>query len=431
MGRELADFSRMLSSHRPIKVMVIKRDAGFEYRVDSAAETGLRFSFQQELGALAVSHRNTFVLQSSGIHPRALFEGLSRGLVRNGPALFYVLSPNDRPELPSYVWAGACLESRAFPEFSYDRQQGEQWGSRFNVESNPHAELEWPVYEMTYEVPDGPSSVPVPFTFADFAALDPHFSGQFLPVPCPFWSDDLVLFSEYLRMPPGEAYSKIPFIWMVDSHGILHKVATTHFLVLFAQERLDFWHFIQDLGGINSYHAERAIERVRKEFAEEKERESAATAEVHAREIERVRETTAREALERLSAVLLDLDLIEAPPAERAIKRTEAALTKETPEPIPAESAVEAEEEVLVTTEAWIETFRCTSCNECTNLNPNCFKYDANKQAYLADVHAASFAQLVMAAEKCPAKCIHPGAPLNPSEPGLEELTKRAAPFNG
>jgi pyruvate-ferredoxin/flavodoxin oxidoreductase len=36
----------------------------------------------------------------------------------------------------------------------------------------------------------------------------------------------------------------------------------------------------------------------------------------------------------------------------------------------------------------------------------------------------------VIGAEKCPAKCIHPGKPLNPDEPGLEALMDRAAPFN-
>ena len=39
-------------------------------------------------------------------------------------------------------------------------------------------------------------------------------------------------------------------------------------------------------------------------------------------------------------------------------------------------------------------------------------------------------ADLVTAAETCPARCIHPGKPLDPNEPGLEELIARAEPFN-
>jgi len=48
----------------------------------------------------------------------------------------------------------------------------------------------------------------------------------------------------------------------------------------------------------------------------------------------------------------------------------------------------------------------------------------------IGDASAGTFAQLVQAAEKCPAKCIHPGKPLNPDEPNLDELIKRAKPFN-
>ena len=58
------------------------------------------------------------------------------------------------------------------------------------------------------------------------------------------------------------------------------------------------------------------------------------------------------------------------------------------------------------------------------------FVYDANKQAVIGDPRAGTYRQLVEAAEKCPAKCIHPGLPLDPSEPDLEELERRAAPFN-
>jgi ferredoxin len=79
--------------------------------------------------------------------------------------------------------------------------------------------------------------------------------------------------------------------------------------------------------------------------------------------------------------------------------------------------------------EAYIETPRCSTCNECTTLNPKMFGYDGNKQAYIADINAGTYAQLVEAAESCQVSIIHPGKPRNPKEPGLEELLKRAEPF--
>jgi pyruvate-ferredoxin/flavodoxin oxidoreductase len=61
---------------------------------------------------------------------------------------------------------------------------------------------------------------------------------------------------------------------------------------------------------------------------------------------------------------------------------------------------------------------------------PKMFAYNENKQAYIKDARAGTFAQLVQAAEKCPAELIHPGTPLNPKEKDLAKWIERAKPFN-
>ena len=58
------------------------------------------------------------------------------------------------------------------------------------------------------------------------------------------------------------------------------------------------------------------------------------------------------------------------------------------------------------------------------------FKYNADKMAYIADPKAGTFSDLVKAAEICPVKVIHPGSPLNPNEPDLDDLIERANKFN-
>ncbi|KHF26445.1 hypothetical protein JV46_16940 [Solemya velum gill symbiont] len=40
-----------------------------------------------------------------------------------------------------------------------------------------------------------------------------------------------------------------------------------------------------------------------------------------------------------------------------------------------------------------------------------------------------AFKDIVRAAEKCTAGCLHPGTPFNPDEPGLEKLVQRAAKY--
>ena len=79
--------------------------------------------------------------------------------------------------------------------------------------------------------------------------------------------------------------------------------------------------------------------------------------------------------------------------------------------------------------EAYIETIRCSSCNECTLASPRMFAYNENKQAYIADLKAGTYRQLVEAAESCQVSVFHPGKPWDPSEPGVEELMERAKPF--
>jgi hypothetical protein len=79
--------------------------------------------------------------------------------------------------------------------------------------------------------------------------------------------------------------------------------------------------------------------------------------------------------------------------------------------------------------DAYVETPRCTSCEECMQVNNRLFGYDANKQAFIANIDAGTYRDLVTAAENCQVSIIHPGKPRNPDEPGLAELLERATPF--
>jgi hypothetical protein len=100
----------------------------------------------------------------------------------------------------------------------------------------------------------------------------------------------------------------------------------------------------------------------------------------------------------------------------------------EPPPPAPAPVA-EAEKPAPKSGDAHIETPRCTTCEECVKINNRMFVYDANKQAYIADLAAGTYRELVEAAESCQVSIIHPGKPRNLQEPGLEELLERAQPF--
>ncbi len=114
--------------------------------------------------------------------------------------------------------------------------------------------------------------------------------------------------------------------------------------------------------------------------------------------------------------------------AAAAAPATTSVAVAAAPAAAPAAAAVAGDDTIEI--EAYIESLRCTTCNECTNLNRKMFAYNANKQATVKDPKAGTFQQLVLAAERCPVKIIHPGTPLNPKEKDLEKWVTRAKPFN-
>jgi hypothetical protein len=58
------------------------------------------------------------------------------------------------------------------------------------------------------------------------------------------------------------------------------------------------------------------------------------------------------------------------------------------------------------------------------------FQYNDDRQAFVADLAAGTFAELVKAAEGCPARCIHPGSPREGDKTATPLLLTRAAKFN-
>jgi ferredoxin len=145
------------------------------------------------------------------------------------------------------------------------------------------------------------------------------------------------------------------------------------------------WHRLQEHAGIHDSHAERLLAQ---------ERTGRATA----------------PAAEAAAAAAAPAPVTSAPAAA-------------------APAAAETPAERPPSDEAWIETSRCPSCNECQLINDRMFAYNDNKQAYIKDINAGTYRQLVEAAESCQVAIIHPGKPRDPNEPGLAELIERARPF--
>lgn len=428
-GSELMD---LVSKNLPVKIISFREDAVIQ---PSGPEADERHA---SLTGLMLAQKNIYLAQTSSITPEILFGQFQAGCTAPAPAFFHVFHPlagsHQHPELLS----STAIEGRDFPGFEYRGILGTPWGSRFLIDNNPQPDATWPVYPLSVLDENGEeTTMTFPFTYADKHFLDPGTSRLYFPVQPQYWREELVPLSVFLENPSAENIGKIPFTWMSDKEGILHKVAVSWQVVLGARERLDFWRFLQENCGINNYHVAMAVEQARQALEEAHADKIRKLKEAHAREIQHVRDEEADQVMENLTNALLNLDASEIS-AARGLSSGKEPVQQAEPVPETANGSgkeadplpEEAEDEEMLAMEPYIDTALCTSCNECIQKNGSMFKYDADNMAFIADPAAGTFRELVEAAELCPVAIIHPGTPLNPDEPGLEDLVKRAEKFN-
>jgi len=369
-----AELLELITSGLPAKILVqsddLLEDAAF---AEGLAAVGGR---ADAIAGMALGLDDVFVLQTAASNLPRMTKQVLDACRYAGPALFNVFSgaTGDTAALPAYLNAAAAIESRAFPTFTYDPGKALEGGSRFSLENNPQPDRDWPVHGFQYEdAAHQRVERELAFTLADFVAGDERFGRHFLGLP----GDKPVPVGDWLDQDAAADLEAAPVIAMVDPDDRLHEVVVDEPIVSLARRARDRWRRLQKLAAMG---------------------------------LTEIRQVPA------------------APPAaaEPVAEVAPAVAAPATPAAAPA--AVEAAK-APSSDDAYIETPRCTSCNECTQFNNRMFAYDVNKQAYIADISAGTYRELVEAAENCQVSIIHPGKPRNPDEPGLDELLERARPF--
>lgn len=388
-AEEVPNVLKAFAAGLPGKVLVQTDDL-----LETASIGGERIALAlggRQLASTAIGLGALYVLQSTSSNLLQMRDQIFHGLAYAGPALFNVFSgaTDGVSGLPPYLTAAAALESRAFPSFSFDPSAGPDLASRFVLQGNPQPDRDWPVYGFAYEDDEHQRvAEELPFTLIDFLACDRRYAQHFARVPRAKWNGSMAPVGEFLAGKAHDLAEKVPALLAVDDDNVLQKVIVDDKLIREARHCADMWRGLRELGGVHNSHAERLLAKERKAWEEQLQQE---------REARATEPTPSAEAPVVASAA----EVVEPPPAE-------------------ATSASD---------DPYIETPRCTTCNECTQINNKMFAYDANKQAYIANPDAGTYRQLVEAAESCQVAIIHPGKPRNPNEPGLDELMKRAEAF--
>ena len=436
-GDGLPSFSKLLGSRLPVHVLTWVR--AYDNPAARPGE-GPFDAYRFELAYFGVGHRQVVVAQSSAARHEDLLAGFLCALDSNRTSLHLInrgtQSKTEKPLLEPWFVASAALESRAHPFLLVNPDAGDHAAQRVSFGGNPQADGDWPVEKLEYRSADGETTeMELAFTFADYALLMPALHEHFRLVPAGFDSPDLVTVDEYLKAENEAVDRTVPFVWGIDENGVLTRLVISRALVFACRDRLNYWRTLQELAGVQNFYVEEAIDRIIEEQQAAIEAERAQLQKEHEEELENVRSEAAGEAMGQLVDVLMGADLsgmitdgsqLATMPAPAADEPGDEPAAEPEPEPAAEEDA----EEELSFDEPWLDTAQCTTCDDCMGVNKMMFAYNGDKQAFIKDPKAGPYADLVAAAEICPAKCIHPGKPLDPNEPGLEELIARAAPFN-
>jgi pyruvate-ferredoxin/flavodoxin oxidoreductase len=459
------NLSRLMASGKPIRVIVLDTQvysntggqactSGFTGQVSDMAWYGGaqhgKTETRKELALIALAHRGVFVHQSSQASASHLMAGVLRGMQKRRPVLINVYTPcpveHGLSDNVAQHAARLALESRAFPYLTFDPDAGTAWADCLSLDGNPSVEDDWPTYTLEHVDEHGQArSIELPLTIADWAATEGRFRKHFKKAKA---SNDteLILFHEYVALSGADREGKTPFIYMLGAGKNAERWTVGQEIVRLAEERLQYWAQLRELAGVVVPQSTR--DRVNDALQSELESKLAGVRQEYEAKLAELKATyptvVARQLAEGLLKAVPQIGPMiaasgfvmptaapvvpSATPVMPSAARDPLVDAPTAADPSPQSAPHSASDESL-TIDPYIESERCTSCNECTNVNKKMFAYNADKQAYIKDASAGTFAQLVQAAEKCPVSAIHPGTPLNPKEKDLEKWLKRAQAF--
>ncbi|MDH5600646.1 MAG: 2-oxoacid:acceptor oxidoreductase family protein [Gammaproteobacteria bacterium] len=407
------NLSRMMMSGMPIKVLILDTQvysntggqactSSFIGQVADMSpygkqKKGKKEAHRKEMSVIAMAHRTSYVLQGTISNATHLIEGYIDGLNSRHPAIFniYAVCQTEHgvADSASDKQSKLAVESRAYPLYKYDPDLGTTFEECSSLHGNPAMDSDWPSYKLEYQLDNGKTeSMELPFTFADFALTEGRFRKHFRQAPVETWNDNMMLLTDFLELDESDRSDLFPYIWAIDVNNHLIRVLVSAELVASTIERRDFWHQLKSLAGVDKVV-----------------------------DIAKVQQEAKVEMAQKLTSSLLAMASGASGGDLEGLLGSSITAS--------GNKAVIEDDAATDYEPVWIETPECTACDECTDLNPNIFAYNENKQAIVVNPKGGPFIDIVKAAEKCTAEVIHPGTPYNLNEPGIDNLIKRAEKY--
>jgi ferredoxin len=412
------DLLPLLSENGFVKIMAVNQ---LDHLFDIQNKHGQEYL---ELAALAISRRHSYVFQGSIAWPSPLHASFRKGLDYPGAALWNVLIPSGSYDDAKYLALVAAVASRYFPGI-------ESAGGQINLEQNPEPEAYLSNYKQQVNSPSGVDEISLGGTPAECLALNAQLRKGLEIVPSMYQSNRLIPLQDYLSGLEDIAPGKIPFIWLADEENKLRRAVVPASWIQKCIDRLEYWRFLQSIAGVKNDRLQRSIEEEKAEWAKAKAEEVEALKSAMQKQYEKERSGDLQQAVTRmLYGLLNEQGNIEEVLTKLSIEEPQQDIVEvELQNPAGDQQPAEKPPSVIKE-EAWVETEDCTSCKDCVDALPAVFKYNDDRQAYVHNPKGGTFAEIVKAAEKCPARCIHPGLPQNKEEASLDKWVKRAEKYN-
>ena len=414
------NLSRMMMSGMPIKVLILDTQvysntggqactSSYIGQVADMTPYGKQIhgkkENRKEMSIIAMAHRTSYVLQGTISNLTHLIEGYIDGLNSHRPAVFNIYSvcqpEHGVADNATNRQSKLAVESRAYPLFRYDPDLGTTFEECSSLSGNPAINSDWPSYKLEYQNDSGKTeTMDLPLTFADFALTEGRFRKHFHTAPPETWTDDMIPLAEFIDLDASDQADLFPYIWAVDNKNHLTRVLVSAELVHSTVERREFWHQLKSLVGIGR-HADVDVNKITKDAQ--------------------------ADMAQKITSSLLSMAAgATGQTGDGSIPNLGELLNSAGTTAAPTATPANAPEDYEP---VWIDTPECTACDECMEINPDIFAYNDDKLAIVLDPKAGSYLDIVKSAEKCTAEAIHPGTPLNPDEPNLDKLVKRAEKY--
>jgi hypothetical protein len=400
----------VLATRLPFKLVIVTADAVGPPRLHDLL--GPRRLSGVELTNAALGLGTSRLVQTTTAGLARLTGAIRAALADPGPALISIVTGEALAggDLPPYLAAAAASEARAVPVLSYDPTPGTDGWSQLTLSMNPQPTADWPTHTLTYEDEDLQRvRRDVAFTVADLVVADPRFADHVTVTPRRAWTDAMVPLADYVRMSESDRRGGVPYLLAVDENDVLQRVVVDDRVVAVTEQFLMAWRRLQERSDVR---APERRQRPAEGAASEAERREAETRGPPPSQPTSTSQPTPPPQPAANGRAADGGEGADAPPEAGPVTSSDVEVADRSPSGV-----------------AWIETARCTTCDECINLNPRMFAYNEDKQACISDLHAGTFRELVQAAEACQVAIIHPGTPWDPDESGLDDLRRRAAAF--